>query len=62
MEKGKEFNPEEAIEESLKPAKAGAKYGIGYLAKEVGGAPASSKPGKIFHKICEVLGWFEPKK
>lgn len=62
MENREGFNPEEAIKESLKPATGVAKYGISYLAKEVGGAPASSKPGKIFHKICEVLGWVERKK
>lgn len=61
MEKKDGFSPEEAIEESLKPAKEMARFGISSLADEVGGKPASSEVGRIFKKIVDVLGWSSKK-
>ncbi len=61
MEKKEDFSPEEAIKESLKPAKGAAKFGIGYFANKVGGKPASSEAGRVFKKIVDVLGWSSEK-
>jgi len=50
------FDPEEELKKSTKPIREATKYGIGYLADEVGGTPGSKKAGKVFKKVVDVLG------